>query len=265
MQKEIERSGFFWVGLAFILLTGGWLIGCATDRSVSYTLSAKSSTERGQHDEAIKQARQSIESNPHYAPGWYWLGVAQFRQGRYDDAITAFKKVVELKPIGEQWISSHSFLGWSYYWKKNYGEALDYFNRALKINPQYHESLRGRGWTYYRKRIYEQAIQDFTRAIGILNNDQDSLLGRSWAYLEEKEFERALADNNKVLELDSKNALALRSRGWCYYRMKSYDQAVEDFNRALEINHNDPNTFWGRGYAHLFKGQYREAIEDFNG
>ncbi len=265
MKKKIVRTGIFLAGFAFFLLAAGWLNGCATDRSVSYTLSAKSSTERGQHDEAIKQARQSIESNPHYAPGWYWLGVAQFRQGRYDDAITAFKKVVELKPIGEQWISSHSFLGWCYYWKKDYDEGLKYFHQALKINPQYYDSLKGRGWTHYRKKVYDLAIRDFSQAIGINQKDQDALIGRGWAYLEESEFHQAMADLNKVLELDPKKFLALRSRGWCYYRMKSYDQAVEDFNRALEVNHNDPNTFWGRGYAHLFKGQYREAIEDFNG
>jgi hypothetical protein len=69
MKKEMERSGIFLLGLAFIIWTGGWLIGCATDMSVSHTLSAKSFTEGGQHDEAIKQARQSIESNPNYAPG----------------------------------------------------------------------------------------------------------------------------------------------------------------------------------------------------
>jgi len=86
--------------------------------------------------------------NPSYAPGWYWLGVAQYFKNQYDEAIPAFKKVINLGQTGPQLQSSYNFLGWAYLQKDNYNEAIGYFNRSLELEPRDQSSLRGRGWSY---------------------------------------------------------------------------------------------------------------------
>jgi tetratricopeptide (TPR) repeat protein len=250
-------------GLIIACLLGFCLLACAVNMAPNYTVRAQSLTEGGQHDEAIKQAKQSVEIDPAYAPGWYWLGVAYYRKAQYDEAINAFLKVIALKPIGDQFQSSYNFLGWSYYLKGSYDEALNQFNRTLQINPNYHDSLRGRGWTYYRKHSLDLAIQDFNKAI-VIQKDADSFMGRSWAYYEKGDLDQSIDDAKKVLELNPKDPLALRHLGSCYYNKGDLDQAIDNFNRSLEVNNKDPHAFSGRGHARFYKGQYREAIGDFN-
>ena len=46
-------------------------------------------------------------------------------------------------------------------------EAIEFFNRALKVDPQDHLSYNNRGVAYKRKGLYDKAIEDFNRAIEI--------------------------------------------------------------------------------------------------
>jgi len=100
------------ISVIFILLMSMMMTGCAT---TDYANSARYYEEKGQHDEAIKNAKQGIALNPQYAPNWYWMGIAYYRKGNYDEAIQALNKVVELRPTGDQIQSSYNHLGWAYY------------------------------------------------------------------------------------------------------------------------------------------------------
>ena len=46
-------------------------------------------------------------------------------------------------------------------------EAIEFFNRALKVDPQDHLAYNNRGVAYKRKGLYDKAIEDFNRAIEI--------------------------------------------------------------------------------------------------
>lgn len=123
---------------------------------VDYTLIAKNYYEKGQYDEAIKNAKQGIALNPNHAPNWYWLGVAYYMRGQYEEAIQPFKKVIEIKAKGSQLQlpSSYSFLGHIYYKKRNYDEAILSYNKALELKPNDINALVSRGWSYYHKGNY---------------------------------------------------------------------------------------------------------------
>ncbi len=135
-----------------ILFTALSMIGCATipvdyEKShVDHALIAKNYYEKGQYDEAIKNAKQGIALNPNNAPGWYWLGAAYFSKGQYEEAIQRFKKVIELKPEGPQLQSSYSILGSIYQQKGNYDEAIISYNKALELNPSDIDIMVSRGW-----------------------------------------------------------------------------------------------------------------------
>ncbi len=56
----------------------------------------------GETDRAIEVASSVAETTPDFAPAWFNLGIFSEAVGRSADALTAFKKAVELDPNGSQ-------------------------------------------------------------------------------------------------------------------------------------------------------------------
>ncbi|MBU4583271.1 MAG: tetratricopeptide repeat protein [Proteobacteria bacterium] len=234
-------------GVGCILLTALSMIGCATtpvdykkslvDRALTaksksaddYALIANNFYEKGQYDEAIKNAKQGIALNPNNAPSWYWLGVAYYNKGQYEEAIQPFKKVIELKPEGLLQ-SSYSFLGSTYLQKGNYDEAILSYNKALELNPNDINTLVDRGWSYYRKGNFNVAIKEFNRAIENIKpeektNLQSALRGKGFSYLGLRDGETAvnlIKQAKSVLDYDNNYDLTL-----IYYVMGNKEKAWE--------------------------------------
>ncbi|MBI4823824.1 MAG: tetratricopeptide repeat protein [Nitrospirae bacterium] len=243
----------------FILLI--LLSGCTT---IDYALIAKSYTEeKGQHDEAIKNAKQGIALNPRYAPNWYWLGVAYFRKSNYDEAIRAFNRVVELRPAGDQFQSSYNFLGWAYYQKGNYDEAIRDLNKAIELKPTDSDSLRIRGWAKHHKGSFNEAVSDFNKALeNIEPKDKDllkdALRGKAFSYLGLGDKETALNlikqaksasdyDNNYDLSLiyyvtgDKEKAWEYRGgKGMVGVQIKDYSKGMIKGAEAVGIVEGSP-------------------------
>ncbi len=244
-----------------ILLTILSMIGCST---VDYAMISSSYHEKGQHDEAIKNAKQGIALNPQYAPNWYWLGVAYYRKGNYDEAIHALNKVVELRQTGAQLQSSYNHLGWAYYIKGNYDEAIRDLNKAIELNPTDNGSLRGRGHAYYMKGNYNEAIRDLNKAIELNPTDSESLNFRGWSYYYKGDFNLSIKDVNKAIENikpEQKAALqsAIRGKAFSYLGLGDGETAVNLVKQAKSVL--DYNTNYDLSLIYYVMGNKEKAWE----
>ena len=55
-----------------------------------------------QYREAARWLRDSVDAEPDFAPAWHALGVAQLKSGMYNDAVTSFRRSLELDRGGAQ-------------------------------------------------------------------------------------------------------------------------------------------------------------------
>jgi tetratricopeptide (TPR) repeat protein len=60
--------------------------------------SATTAREAGHADQAIQDYRRSLEINPRWEEGWWYLGTLLYDADRYSEAIPAFHKLLELVP-----------------------------------------------------------------------------------------------------------------------------------------------------------------------
>ena len=126
----------------------------------------------------------------------------------------------------EEWFNE----GYDLYNQGRYEEAIECYNKALEIDPDYGDAWNNKG---------------------IVLDD----LGR---------YEEAIECYNKALEIDPDNAYVWNNKGVSLYHLGRYEEAIECYNKALEIDPNYGDAWFNKGNALSKLGRYEEAIECFN-
>jgi adenylate cyclase len=114
--------------------------------SGAYVWLGMSLTYAGRSEEAIKMIKKGMRLSP-FAPAYFMqnLGNAYREAGRFEEAITEYKKCVKRQPNN---IMGHSLLSMTYALAGRYEEAREAWSEVLKINPNYSVEKRFRVWPY---------------------------------------------------------------------------------------------------------------------
>ena len=148
--------------------------------------------------------------------------------------------------------------------KYNYQKAIESYNTAINLNPNYAAAYYKRGKIYfYDFNEDERAIADFSKAIQIQPNYDDAYYERGNAYKNSDDYEKAILDFDKAIKLTPKFAAAYSSRAFTYYLLKDYNRAIEDYSRAIEIQPNRKNNYKRRGECYKKLGELEKAQADF--
>jgi adenylate cyclase len=110
----------------------------------AYVWFGMSLTYAGRSEEAIEMIKKGMRLSP-FPPAYYMqnLGNAYREAGRYEEAITEYKKCVKRQPNN---IMGHSLLSMTYALAGRYEEAREAWSEVLKINPKYSVEIRFRVW-----------------------------------------------------------------------------------------------------------------------
>src|SRR5258708_10145243 len=89
-----------------------------------------------------------------------------------------------------------------------------------------------------RKGKLERAIDDYNQAIQLNPNYSWAYYRRAQAYSNRREFARAIRDYDETIRLDPGNAKAFNDRGFAYASQGDLDRAIGDYSQAVRIDHN---------------------------
>ena len=109
------------------------------------------------------------------------------------------------------------------------GKKINYFSKALELNPLLTQAYEKRGMLYFFQEKYELMIKDFKR----------------------------------FMELEAPNAKDLQMLGIGYLKIGCYAEAITCFTNAIELNPNFAGAYSNRAEAYRFEGKYDQALRDF--
>jgi lipoprotein NlpI len=92
---------------------------------------------------------------------------------------------------------------------------------------------RGRAWT--GKGEYDRAIQDFDQAVRLDPEYADAFNNRGVAYSGQGQFDRAIQDFDAAIRLDANYAIAIYNRGLALRNLGREPEAARDFARAKGV------------------------------
>ncbi|MFB2920103.1 MULTISPECIES: tetratricopeptide repeat protein [Aerosakkonema] len=208
----------------------------------------------------------------------------------FDDALEEANKLVKIRGN----VSDFLAVAFPQLFLRRYNEALEFCNKAIKIEPNNSIAWWGRGKVFYEQEDYDKALESLDEAYKLdphnpiilfewkrcylknkekkgENDDLESLdreiernpnnieawSNRAWKLSALGKYEQALESYDKVISLDLLDVSAWSNRGWVLCGLERYNDALASYNKAIEL---EPNYSW----AWCQKGWVLELLEKWN-
>jgi tetratricopeptide (TPR) repeat protein/transglutaminase-like putative cysteine protease len=147
---------------------------------------------------AIPLLERTVALDPGHKQAWNDLGLAYLRTGKNDEAVSAFRKQLEINGFDEH---ANEYLGIAFQQQEKYPEAIAAFRKQAELNPLDPIAHAALGQILLEQHSGAEAVAELEKAT-ILSPENAALqvnLGR--AYLETGEQEKALATFERSAEL----------------------------------------------------------------
>jgi TolA-binding protein len=202
----------------------------------------------GKYNDAIQTFRKSLENavynRTYRALALYWTGEAQYRLGRFGDAIKSFTDfqnspgAFSLPEFG----AAYYHIGYCFYNEKKYDQASTWFRKYLshsQTDPKLKADAMNRiGDAYYIDRDYSEAIKYYTTSVTANTYDPDyALFQRAKSYGIIHENQKKITDLENLIRNYPRSAYsddAFFEIGRTYERLQNADQAVVSYQNLIK-------------------------------
>jgi tetratricopeptide (TPR) repeat protein len=133
--------------------------------------------------------------------------------------------------------------------RKNYTDAVDYYQRALRRQNSPTDSARlwnKIGIASQQNNNYGAARKAYKRSMHLDRNFSDPWNNMGTTYFLANKFKSSLKYYEHAIALEPKSALYHLNLGTSFSRLKKYDLAVKEYQVALTL---DPNVLTQHGYG----------------
>jgi tetratricopeptide (TPR) repeat protein len=185
---------------------------------------------------SVAEATQRV---PKEAKKAFEQGVKRKADKKFDQALESFDRAVQLYPEYFQALTGRGELHIA---QNQSAAAAEDFARALQYNEEYAPALRGAGFCKLQQQQFEEAIKYLERALAVEPNVTDThlFLGIANLSLDRREAaERAL---QQALKLDADHAVTAHIYlADLYARQQKYREAADELRIYLKARPNAPN------------------------
>lgn len=195
--------------------------------------------QQGKYGQAIERIAQAISQEsgkPHY---YFNLALAMEKDGRLDEAASAYQQALTLKP---SYIEAQSNLGNVWRVQGKLHDAAQAFQAVLRINPRSVEAHNNLGVILKEQGDRDGAIDAYQAALNLNPTHAEALNNLGVAFKEQGKLEEAKTSFQKALTHKPQYANAHYHLGLVYLWQQQMDQAIACFQQSAELtcNHRQP-------------------------
>ncbi len=226
-------------------------------------------------DEAASAFRNVIAIDPEYPGVWHNLGNVYFRDKRYQDAVSAYRREARSRPEARAW---HAVGG--AYWQLGESDSSRLaYQRAIQLDSTYAPAIMSLAEWYEASGDYSQALRHARGATRFDPNNADYryMLGALLAKTEK--FDQAVPVLENVVKERPWDFSALFNLGQALQRLGRQEEGRAVLNRAAEVQEEQrevnrlrtragdfPDSFEARlEYANALRqsGRIKESIDQY--
>ena len=202
---------------------------------------------------------------------------AYYSEEKYDLAIEFAEKAIKLKP---NYLDPLILLGNVYFKKQLWEKAIDAYNKYLKIQAEYNESIEkdniilshndSRANVYYSLGLIAEMEKELKKAKTLYHKSIDLNPGLlnlnlqlAQIYLKENDLQNAKKYFEKQLSVSNDSQTAALGLAEIYRVEKDYSRALEQYKIALKLDNNNLNVQFKYGKFLLEQGSAAQALKAF--
>ena len=191
----------------------------------------------GDYTDADKWFTKAVEWAPNDAQAWYYLGRTKYNENRFEEAVSAFKRCLQLDPKN---VKAQDNLGLSYAGMGRNEEALAAYRTAIDWQKDAPAKEFGPyldlGTLLVETNKSQEAIPYLQEALQLNGNDPKihNQLGK--AYLHANELVKAQAELERAVALAPNSAPEHFMLGQIYRKEGHEDKAKEELARFTQLN-----------------------------
>jgi tetratricopeptide (TPR) repeat protein len=116
---------------------------------------------------AEQEFKKAISLNPNYEVAYDWYGLYLTAMGRNEDARKIIEKAAQIDPLSAV-ISTD--MGFNLYYGKNFDKAVQSLKSTIELNPRFLAAHLWLGRTYQAMKKYDEALEEYQVAQTIFPN-----------------------------------------------------------------------------------------------
>ena len=221
-----------------------------------------------------------LRSSPGDAVDYANRSIAYAELGDFKRAVADYEVSLNLDadiatevPLAKQIAQAYAALGAASIESKLFQEAIERYDRALKLEPDMGPVYIGRAQVYDHLEMYQLALGDLTQAIEFEPDSRSAYSHRGDVYSHLREYGLAVEDYSRVIDGGFVDIAILTSRGLAYTNLGQYSKAIDDLTLAtslipdtlaLELEPQIELAHEGLRATHRERGSLDELIDSYS-
>jgi tetratricopeptide (TPR) repeat protein len=185
-------------------------------------------------------------------------GNALFLSGDYADAVDAYDRALALKP---DYYQAWSNRGSALFNLDQYEASIASCDRALDLKDDYPEAWNNRGSSLIKLGDYSAAAFSFEQATSLKPDDLDAWNNRGFVLMQLSRHKEALAAYSQAVKLNPNSVQAWHDRGRATLELKRYEQALQCFDKVIGLSSNHLGAWRDRAIALEKLGRANDAYD----
>lgn len=224
----------------------------------TYVIRARIYDQQNKRDLALADLERAVKLDPENNSALRYKGVMSMLNGKPQDAIAAFTKIMSQ----EQKVDDFIVRGFAYLRASQIDNALKDFQKAAEIDPPRSLTHYGLGVIKILQHKPDEAISELSLGLKTDPGEIHSLCARGNLYLAEKKYKEAFIDFGHAAKIDPREPRALIGAGLANLRMQNYDNALKFFSALIaQFPKNQTALIW-RAVTQNELAKYTEVIAD---
>ncbi len=197
---------------------------------------------------------------PVVAAAWYQLGNAYKKSGQHEEAVEAYRQVLDVGSVAEDFKSLVQFqVAETRFLAKEHGEAAKEYKRYVELFPETPEAGKAyfyAGWSEFNSKEYDQSIETLNGMLAAYPQDRyapDSQYRIASAFYEKGEYAKSVEMAQITLDQYPNSPVIAQA---LYLQARAYDQMGRD-EEAIRA-YRDVRNLYDRMFE-LLRGSFREG------
>jgi protein O-mannosyl-transferase len=212
------------------------------------------------YDDAIDAYRKSLEIEPRFEDAHNNLGYALAKLNKHAEAIAHYQVALKIKP---DLVEAHNNLGNSLAEIGKVDEAISHYEIALAKNPKHADAHNNYGVALAMKGKLTEAIEHFHQSLKAKPNYASAHSNLGNAYAVQGKFDEAMKEYFACLETKPDDSQAHNNLANVLAQKGRNEEAVEHYLTSLKLNAKNPEANCNLGLLLVRQGKRDEAIARF--